>query len=716
MATRAHGIIKSILGGVLLLTAACDQAPQTSQVDEARLIAADTEPQNWMAHGRTYDEQRFSPLNEINDTNVANLGLAWAVELPTYRGLEASPLVIDGVMYTTTGWSKVFAYDAKTGEELWAYDPEVPGEKAFHACCDVINRGLAAWDGKLYLGALDGRLIAIDAKTGKELWSTQTFDYETSRTITGAPRVVKGKVLIGHGGAEYGVRGYVSAYDANTGEMAWRFYTVPGNPADGHEDDTQTMIAETWNGEWWNYGGGGGTVWDSMAYDPELDLLYIGVGNGSPWNQSIRSPGGGDNLFLSSIVALKPDTGEYVWHYQTTPGDTWDYTATQHIILAEIEIEGEARKVLMQAPKNGFFYVIDRQTGELLSAEKFAVMTWASHVDMETGRPVELPGARYYDPEQQPYLPAMHLPGSLGAHNWHPMAYSPDTGLVYIPAHDIGANFVADNDAPYKKGGWNTGTGYDEMITTQNPDVLNMVKQYVQGRILAWDPKTNTVAWKVEHGTAWNGGMLATAGNLVFQGNAHGQMVAYNAKTGDKLWTFDAGTGIVAPPVSYSVDGVQYVTVMAGWGGAFPLAAQAFGPPKRSPAINRVLTFALGGDKTLPEVDEAIIPMPAPPARFGTAEQLEKGKTAYFANCMVCHGIGMVPPASLPDLRNSGVLHDPELWQAIVHDGALKDNGMVGFSQFLSADEVEAVRAFAVDTAHVLREWMQKNEAQTAEK
>ncbi len=712
------GIVTAVIASITMLLTSCGEektSPQPAKgpasIDAARLIGANAEPENWMGHARTYDEQRFSPLTEISDQNIAKLGLAWSVDLPTFRGLEASPLVIDGIMYTTTNWSIIFAYDAKTGKELWSYDPQVPKEKGFHACCDVVNRGLAAWNGKLYIGALDGRLIAVDAATGKEVWSTQTFPYESARTITGAPRIVKGKVLIGHGGAEYGVRGYLSAYDAETGEMSWRFYTVPGNPADGFEDETQENIAKTWNGNWWAFGGGGGTVWDSMAYDPELDLLYIGVGNGSPWNQEVRSPGGGDNLFLSSIVALSPDTGEYVWHYQTTPGDTWDYTATQHIILADMEIEGVARKVLMQAPKNGFFYVIDRASGELLSAEKFSTMTWASHVDMKTGRPVELPGARYYDPEQTKYLPAMHLPGTLGAHNWHPMAYNPITGLVYIPAQDIGANFVPTNDAVYKEGGWNTGTDFSKTPTPQDPAIIREIRKFMQGRILAWDPKTGKEVWRVEHNTPWNGGMLTTAGNLLFQGNAKGELVAYKADTGEKIWSFQAGTGIVAPPVTYSVDGVQYVTVMAGWGGAFPLVAQAFGVPKRAPALNRVLTFAIDGTASLSVNDDTGMSLPEPPARFGTAEQLQKGNQAYYDNCVVCHGISMVASSSMPDLRVSAILDDAALWQSIVHDGALKENGMIAFSKYLSPEDIEAVRAYIVDTAHVVRERMLQDEA-----
>jgi PQQ-dependent dehydrogenase (methanol/ethanol family) len=411
-------------------TATVTANPAGGAVTAARILKADEEAGNWLTHGRTYSEQRFSPLQGISSDNVDELGLAWSYPLGIYRGIEATPLIIDGVMYTTGAWSVVFALDAATGKLLWTYDPQVAKAKGVDACCDVVNRGVAAWGDKIYVGTLDGRLVALDRDSGKVAWSVPTFDPELAYTITGAPRVIKGKVLIGSGGGEYDVRGYISAYDAETGAMDWRFYTVPGNPADGQESPALEMAVKTWNGQWWKMGGGG-TVWDSMAYDPELDLLYIGVGNGTPWNQRIRSPGGGDNLFLSSIVALKPDTGEYVWHYQTTPGETWDYTATQPIMLVDLEIAGEPRKVLMQAPKNGFFYVIDRVTGEFISANNYVPINWATHVDPETGRPVETEDARY------PGKDVLIYPSPFGAHNWHPWSCNPATGLVYLPAQEI---------------------------------------------------------------------------------------------------------------------------------------------------------------------------------------------------------------------------------------------------------------------------------------
>ena len=464
---KPSNLLPLLAGAALLLTlGACDQAPAPAtdsprpppqaatgprlDVDGARIADADQEPGNWLSHGRTYDEQRYSPLDQVNDGNVGQLGLAWYYDFDTNRGLEATPIVVDGVMFATGSWSRVYALDARSGELLWQYDPQVPPEWAVHACCDVVNRGVALWQGSVFVGTLDGRLVSLDAASGAVNWSVQTTDRGEPYTITGAPRVVKGKVIIGNGGGEYGVRGYVSAYDAATGELSWRFYTVPGNPADGFENAAMERAAATWTGEWWQYGGGG-TVWDSMAYDPDLDLLYIGVGNGSPWNQQIRSPGGGDNLFLSSIVALNPDNGEYVWHYQTTPGETWDYTATQHLIRADLEVDGVPRKVIVQAPKTGFFYGLDRQNGELVSADPYVQITWATHVDPETGRPVEVEGARYKEG------PALVIPAPYGAHNWHPMAYSPDTGLIYIPAQDVPFVYATDESFTFTPGLWNVG-------------------------------------------------------------------------------------------------------------------------------------------------------------------------------------------------------------------------------------------------------------------
>ena len=558
--------------------------PPVTQVNKERLLNANEDSRNWLSHGRTYDEQRYSPLQEINDGNVNNLGLAWYFDIPTHRGIEATSIVVDGRMYVTGSWSIVYAIDASNGNEIWRYDPEVPKEWAKYACCDVVNRGVAAWENNIYFGTLDGYLISLDAETGKVLWRIDTIDRKPPYTITGAPRIIDGLVIIGNGGADYGVRGYVSAYDARNGELRWRFYTVPGNPKDGFENSSMEKAAQTWNGEWWKIGGGG-TVWDSMAYDPILDLLYIGVGNGSPWNQKIRSPNGGDNLFLSSIVALRPKTGEYVWHYQTTPGETWDFTATQHMILADISIKGEVRKVIMQAPKNGFFYILDRKNGELISAEPYVNVNWASHINRENGRPVELPNARYEDG------PFLIFPGPLGAHNWHPMAFNPTNKLIYLPSQEIPFVFGDDKDSPFEESTWNTGTNFELAAAPDDPSALAEIAKMIRGQLVAWDPEKQSEVWRYQHAGPWNGGVLATAGNLVFQGSLIGEFAAYNATTGERLWQFPAQTGIAAAPVSYAVNGEQYISVAVGWGTMFSLVGGEMTASLGLKNYSRILSF-----------------------------------------------------------------------------------------------------------------------------
>jgi len=696
----------------LLFLAACDQpepvAPDAKpeqaaepagprlDVDGARIAAAENEPGNWLSHGRSYDEQRYSPLVQVNDANATELGLEWFYEFDTRRGLEATPIVVDGVMFTSGAWSRVYALDARNGKLLWQYDPKVPPEWAVHLCCDVVNRGVALWMGSVFVGTLDGRLISLDAQTGSVNWSVQTTDKTKPYSITGAPRVVKGKVIIGNGGAEYGVRGYVSAYEADSGAMAWRFYTVPGNPAEPFESEAMERAAATWNGEWWNYGGGG-TVWDSMAYDPELNLLYIGVGNGSPWNQQIRSPGGGDNLFLSSIVALNPDTGKYVWHYQTTPAETWDYTATQHMILADLEIDGSPRKVILQAPKNGFFYVLDRENGELISAEPYVKTTWASHIDPETGRPVEIEGARYEDG------PALVMPAPLGGHNWHPMAYSPETGLIYIPAQDIPFAYGTDENFTFTPGLWNIGVNaLYASFPEQPPEVQAQLVDMIKGQIIAWDPVERREAWRVQHTLPWNGGMLATAGNLVFQGNSVGDFAAYRADTGEKLWSASAQTGVVASPVTFEVNGEQYISVLAGWGGAMPLVSGELAAATGSRNISRILTYKLGGTAALPEFKPLNLVLDPPP-RTGDESMLALGKQRFSDRCMVCHGDGAVGGGVVPDLRYMNA-QKHQLWMGIVLGGLYSDKGMVSFADVLSAEEATAIQAYVIERANELAE------------
>src|SRR5215217_321282 len=636
---------------------------KTAYIDGERIAAADERPGDWIAHGRTYGEQRFSPLEKINVSTVKDLGLAWSFDLPENRGIEATPLVVDGVMYTTSSWSIVRAFNAKTGELIWEHDPQVPRKTGVKACCDSVNRGVALWKGRVYFGALDGRLISLDAKTGKVVWSVVTVDQSKPYTITGAPRIIKGKVMIGNGGAELGVRGYLSAYDADSGKMLWRFYTVPGEKAvDGAASDEAMKLARpTWNGKFWEVGGGGA------------------------------------NLFLSSVVALKPDTGAYVWHYQTTPGESWDYTATQHIVLADITIGGKPRKVLLQAPKNGFFYVIDRVTGKLISAKNYVPISWATHVDTVTGRPVETANARYEKGM------ALAMPGPLGGHNWMPMAFSPKTGLVYIPAQEIPFPYMqpggANANFRYKPGAWNIGI---DTVVAGLPDdeaALKAVRASLKGRLIAWDPVTQTEKWSVPYSGPWNGGLLATAGGLVFQGNATGEFAAFDAATGKKAWAFDTQTGIVAPPMTYEIDGEQYVALMAGWGGGFAVSAGA-GVDPRSEGPRRLLVFKLGAKKALPARPVSTREMPTLPPVTATPQQIAAGAASYAGLCSICHGASGVSEFSIPDLRYSAVTTSADAFKGVVIDGDRVDAGMVSFAKFLTPAQAEEVRQYLLSLSH----------------
>jgi quinohemoprotein ethanol dehydrogenase len=673
-------------------------------VDGARIIAADQEPGSWMAHGRTYDEQRFSPLAKIDKTNVSKLGLAWDYKLDVDRATEATPIVVDGVMYVTGAFSIVSALDPVTGKELWKYDPKVPRDKDRDGCCDVANRGVAVWKGRVYFGAYDGRLIALDAKSGSKVWEVDTVvDHERSYTISGAPRVANGKVLIGNGGAELGVRGYVTAYDAESGKQIWRFFTVPGDPSQPPENKAMEMAKATWKGDvYWKFGGGG-TVWDSIVYDPEFDLVYIGVGNGSPWARDVRSPGGGDNLFLSSIVALKAETGEYVWHYQTTPGDDWDYTATQHIMLAELPINGAKRKVLMQAPKNGFFYVIDRATGELLSADKFAPANWASHVDMKTGRPVETEEGDWSKKGK------LVSPGPIGAHNWQPMSYNPQTGYVYIPMQEAIAYLApaAGKDKFTGKGNWHLGG--ESIALPEDPKELAGAAAAHKGHLIAWDPVAKKEVWRQSYVTIWNGGTLSTAGGLVFQGTADGRFVAYSADKGEKLWETPANTGVMAGPMTYEINGEQYVTVAAGWGGAFPLALGGIYEPAKVRAEARVLTYKIGGKAQLPPPKNNVIAQPEPPELKADEKTIAKGRDLYNANCGMCHGPNAIASSVLPDLRYL----TPEKHQmfAGILAGAFAQKGMPSVMDKFTAEDVEAVHQYVIKRAHDLKKEISGKEA-----
>lgn len=672
---------------------------QAAALDDARLARAASEPSNWPTVGGTYAESRFSALDQINTSTVSRLKLAWYADFDTNRGQEATPLVVDGVLYTSSSWSKVYAYDAATGKELWRYDPKVPGTKAPHACCDVVNRGLAAYNGKIYVGTLDGRLEALDARSGKVVWSTQTFDPKSVMTITGAPRVVKGKVLIGQGGAEYGARGFVGAYDAETGKLAWRFYITPHpqNQPDGQPSDRVLMqkAYATWGDGVWRQSGGGGTPWDAIVYDPEFNQVLVGTGNANPWSSKAR--GGGDNLFLGSVLALDADTGAYRWHYQQTPGDDWDYTSTQPIILTDLTIEGQARKVLLHAPKNGFFYVIDRKDGKLVSAKPFTTINWASGVDPTTGRPVEYPAARYARTGQR----FMAMPGPFGSHNWHPMAYSPKTGLVYIPVQDIPLDYAVDDAFKYTPGGWNLAIASQTLGGPQNESDRKVLGMQTRGFLLAWDPVKQREVWRVQHPNVASAGVLATAGGLVFQGTPDGRFVAYRADNGQQVWNWQGYDGIIAGAMSYSVGGTQYIAVLSGFGGANALHVPYIQNAKVG-LNGRVLVFKLDGTATAPD-NEKLKAAPNVPAQTWSAETVAKG-AALYGNCAGCHGFGTYGHDAIPDLRRSALLGNRAAWEQVILGGALEARGMPNWSATLKPEDAEALRAYIADRARVLRD------------
>jgi len=715
----------ALLGCAALALAACNASKNDSLSGTGSLDATEKASEtllktggngdDWGAIGYSYDEQRFSPLTDINDKNVGTLGIAWTADLEDARGQEATPVVVDGVMYVTHAWSKVSAWDAATGKPLWKFDPKVPGERAVSACCDVVNRGVAVWGDKLFVGALDGRLIALDRKTGKELWSMQTFDTAKPYTITGAPRVVKDMVLIGNGGAEFGVRGYVTAYDADTGKERWRFYTAP-NPTkakDGAASDD--IFASKANATWsdkgeWQTSGGGGTVWDAIVYDKDLDQIYLGVGNGNPWNHGTRSAGEGDNWFLSSVVALDASTGKYKWHYQETPGETWDYTATQPIILAEQAVNGKPVKVLYHAPKNGFFFTIDRANGKLIDAKPFVDgINWATGYNLTTGRPIENPEARFYKTGK----PFIAIPGALGAHNWHPMSYNPATGLVYIPAQQIPQGYLADMTELDRRKvvGFNIGTTLTGTMLPDDKAAFRAAVAATTGRLVAFDPRTGKVAWAVDHPAAWNGGTMTTAGNLVFQGTSLGRFRAYTADTGKQLLDLDMQSGIVSAPSTFRVGGVQYVAFMTSKGGAFPLVAGvAGGATRKIPNIPRLVVLKIGGTAKLPAPPTMAAMAWNPPPMTASLAQVAAGKAHFGRYCIVCHGDSAIGNGFTPDLRVSGTLANADAWKGVVIGGALKDRGMVSFANVLTPADAEAIRAYVIERSN----WTKANLADSS--
>ncbi|MGB5169932.1 MAG: PQQ-dependent dehydrogenase, methanol/ethanol family [Eudoraea sp.] len=686
--------MKSIILGVVCVSLAlfisCENKPEALIYDDSA-IANESQTENWLAYGRTHNERRFSPSDQINADNVSRLKVDWFMDLPYDVGLVSTPLVIDGVLYFTGTMNVIRAVDAVTGALLWEYNPqvakEIEGKKTIgwkH------NRGISFYEGKIFAATWDGRLFALDAKTGEELWMVRTFSQERSLYITGAPKAFKGKVLIGNGGTEHGpTRGWVTAYDADTGEEAWKFYIVPGNPADGFENEAMEMAAKTWTGEWWKHGGGG-NAWHGFTYDEELDVLYIGTGNGSPWNRKIRSPEGGDNLFLCSIVALKPDTGEYLWHYQTTPGESWDYNSNMDIVLTDLTIDGKEIKAMLHAPKNGFFYVINRETGKLVSAKPFVKTTWASHIDMETGRPVEVPGARYED--NRAYI----TPNPYGAHSWYSMSYNPQTGLVYLPALHYATNY---SDEGMDLDNWQAqefigGLGVAPLEAEDPADY--------PASLIAWDPVKQEAAWTVPQEMTPNAGTLTTAGNLVFQGRADGKLLAYEASNGEVLWTYNLGLGIAAPPITYEIDGKQYLSLLVGWGGGAAGLGNLFSSKKHTTQqlgwaygthIRRLVTFSLEGTSEMPPLPPPYFPIPLEAPEF----EVDTAKAAFGAQlyglCQGCHGGGVLAAGMAPDLRASQIALNKEAFTAVVRGGTNVAAGMPAHPD-LTDEQLDALQHF----------------------
>lgn len=676
-------------------------AAPTAGVTDAMIAAADGN--EWLTYGRDYAEQRFSPLTQISDRNVGQLGLAWFADLDTARGQEATPLMHDGTLYVSTAWSMVKAFDARTGALKWSYDPKVPRETLVRACCDAVNRGVALYGDKVYVAALDGRLIALDQQTGKEAWSKVVVPDQQNYTITGAPRVAKGKVFIGSAGSEYRARGSIAAFDWATGEELWRFHTVPGDPEDGFENPAMEKAAASWGGKWWELGGGG-TVWDAITYDPATNLVFFGTGNAEPWNPAANgrdkaagAQGAGDNLYTSSIVAVNADTGEYAWHFQETPEDRWDYDSNAQITVADMKIGDAQRRVVLHAPKNGYFYILDAQTGKFLSGTPWTMQNWTTGIDPVTGRPQVDPEARYEVTGKQ----WVSLPGAGGAHSWQPMSYSQQTGLVYIPANIAGFPYLAEKGWKASKLGFQTGIDSAGTAMPAIPEVRDQILMSTTGSLVAWDPVAKKEAWRVDFDGPWNGGTLATAGNLVFQGNARENFVAYAADSGRKLWSFPAQTGIIAAPMTYAIDGEQYVAILAGWGGVWDIApgvlASKSGRPRN---ISRLLVFKLGGTAKLPPAPPQQALVLDPPAFTGTAAQVARGGSLYGRYCSVCHGDAAVSGTLNPDLRHSAAIGNADAVRSVVIDGALEHNGMVSFKEVVSAADAEAIRQYVLKRAN----------------
>ncbi len=669
----------TVVGAVLAIGGATCMAASSSSSRDAGA--------EWGSHGRDASEQRFSPLTQVDAGNVSQLGLAWSATLSEGGGYQSTPLVIDGRMYMTTPWSKVYSFDARTGKLLWKYDPQVPREIAgVSLCCNISNRGVAYWNGKVIWGTLDGRLVAVNAKTGKKVWDVQVTDPTVAYSITGAPRVGNGIVYIGEGGGEFYTRGFLAAVDAETGKELWRFWTVPGNPASGPDkqpsDAVMAMATKTWNGEWWK-SGGGGTIWDGIIFDPQTSTVVFGTGNGIPWAASIRSPGGGDNLFIASIVAVDAKTGKYKWHYQTTPAEGFDYDATSPLTVADLVVNGEKKHVVMQAPKNGVMYVIEVGTGKVVSADPFVPsINWATGFDEKNNwKPIMNPDADYGKTGKGFYI----VPSR--AHAWSSQSYNPNTGLIYVPANYGVGSFVAE------KGGRILGNQLVDISMSKQPDasLTRPVLKDTGAYLLAWDPVKRKVAWTQRQGSG-SAGTLTTGGNLIFQGTAGQKLTAFRADTGELIWSTPTQGNVVPGPVSYSLDGVQYIAAISSASTGFAAANGA----------NRLLVYKLGGKATLPPAPPPVVQVLDPPENFGDEAVHRHGQDVYERSCTGCHEGGRMF-TGYPDLNYTVALKSAPLFKSIVIDGALRENGMMPFNKSLSAEDVEAIRSYLTYRANDLK-------------
>ncbi len=719
-----HGTLACLTLGSLFGLSACNaqrgptdattETPAAARVDAQRLARSESEPDQWLTPGRDAGGTYYSPLDTVNDKNVARLGFAWDYKLGTKRGLEATPVVVDGVMYAAGNWGRVYAVDATTGHELWTYNPQVEGQWGRYACCDVVNRGLAVWKGHVYVASIDGYLHAIDARTGQRVWRVDTlpdrkpggFHY----FISGAPVLAGDSIVIGNGGADFkGARGQVSAYSLDTGAFKWRFYTVPRDPKAGPQDQPHLESAvKTWPSRYdWSMGGGG-TAWDGLAYDTEHDLVYIGTANASPYHGEHDPAGQGDELYVASIIAIHGATGAMAWYYQEIPGEGWDYDTTNKLILTDLEVDGRPRQVIMQASKNGYLYVLDRVSGEFLSGKPFAYVNWASGLDPKTHRPVVNPGADWGR------APALIYPAAVGAHGWQPMSFSAKTGLVYIPVIDAPMVYVdtSKRRAGLIEGNFNLACFFPEDYVPKDLESLfgklpsleslspGKEPPKSRGLIRAVQPLTGRVIWERQTDSIWDGGILSTGGNLVIRGDAAGYLNIYAADSGALLKRIDVGSSIMAAPMTYRVNGVQYVSVMAGYGGGvlflpFPKSSAAY----KYGNDGRIVTFRLdGGEPPKPPLaDEQ--PHDAPPPREGSPAEIAQGELLYNRYCSRCHAFGR---GLVPDLRQlPSAIHD--IFYDIVLRGALQANGMARWDDVLSQKDAQAIHAYLVDQAWQLQ-------------